>query len=211
MKTPEAETLPEALIEKVARHAPTRHFARNAIIVSEGDDTDSLYVLLSGKVKVFVSDESGRELEINRTGPGSYFGEVVLDGGPRSASVQALEDCRCAVIQRAELSRLLAGVPEFAEHLLRKLAHRVRVLTANIRDLALMDTYGRVARLLLELAEAVDGKLVIPEKLTQKDIAQRVGCSREMISRIFSDLSEGGYVRRESGRIVISRKPPPRW
>ena len=211
MKTPEVETLPEALIGRIAQHAATRHFARNAIILTEGDDTDSLYVLLQGRVKVFVSGEDGRELEVNRIGPGGYFGEVVLDGGPRSASVMALEDCRCAIVHRAELSRVLAEIPEFAEHLLRKLAHRVRVLTASVRDLALMDVYGRVARLLLELAEAVDGKLVIPEKLTQKDIAQRVGCSREMISRIFSDLSEGGYVRKEGGTIVISRKPPPRW
>lgn len=211
MKTPEAETLPEALLGKVALHGLTRHFARNAIIVTEGDDTDSLYVLLSGKVKVFVSGEDGRELEVNRIGPGGYFGEVVLDGGPRSASVMALEDCRCAIVQRAGVSRLVAEVPEFAEHLLRKLAHRVRVLTASVRDLALMDTYGRVARLLLELAEAVDGQLVIPEKLTQKDISQRVGCSREMISRIFSDLSEGGYVRREGGTIIITRKPPAHW
>jgi CRP/FNR family cyclic AMP-dependent transcriptional regulator len=95
--------------------------------------------------------------------------------------------------------------------MIRKLAHRVRALTENMRDLALMDVYGRVARLLLDLAEAVDGKLVIPEKLTQKDIAQRVGCSREMISRIFSDLAAGGYVSREGSTIVISKKPPARW
>ncbi len=205
------ETLPEELIAKIGRRAAVRNFSKNAIIVTEGDDTDSLYVLLSGRVKVFVSGEEGRELEVNRIGQGGYFGEVVIDGGPRSASVVALEDCRCAIVHKAELSRFFADMPEFAEHVMRKLAHRVRILTESVRDLALMDVYGRVARLLLELAEAVDGRLIIPEKLTQKDIAQRVGCSREMISRIFSDLAAGGYVRKEGGMIVISRKPPPRW
>jgi CRP/FNR family cyclic AMP-dependent transcriptional regulator len=80
-----------------------------------------------------------------------------------------------------------------------------------MRDLALMDVYGRVARLLLDLAEEKDGRLVIEGKLTQKDIAQRVGASREMISRIFSDLSAGGYVRKENGRMIIVRKPPAHW
>ena len=211
LNTPYVETLPAPLLEKIARRAAVRKFHKNAIIVSEGDDTDSLYVLLEGRVRVFVSGSEGRELEVNRIGPGGYFGEVVIDGGPRSASVMALEACRCAIVHRIELSRFLAEMPEFGEHLMRKLAHRVRLLTESMRDLATMDVYGRVARLLLELAETVDGRLVIAEKLTQKDIAQRVGCSREMISRIFSDLTAGGYLLREAGRIVIQRKPPPRW
>ena len=211
MKASQAEVLPETVLAQIAKRAGVRSFPRHAVIVMEEDDTDSLYVLLSGRVRAYVSAADGRELEVNRMGPGEYFGEVTLDGGPRSASVAALEDCRCAVIHRADLNHLLAEFPELAQHMIRKLAHRVRVLTESMRDLALMDVYGRVARLLLDLAEAVDGKLVIPEKLTQKDIAQRVGCSREMISRIFSDLSEGGYVSREGSTIVITKKPPARW
>jgi CRP/FNR family cyclic AMP-dependent transcriptional regulator len=123
----------------------------------------------------------------------------------------ALEPCRCAVVKPEALARFMAEYPEFAVHLTRKLAHRVRALTSGMRDLALMDVYGRVARLLLDLAEEVDGQLVIEEKLTQKDIAQRVGASREMISRIFSDLTAGGYVRKEEGRLVIVRRPPANW
>jgi CRP/FNR family cyclic AMP-dependent transcriptional regulator len=123
----------------------------------------------------------------------------------------ALEECRCAVIRRAELTAFIERNPGFALHLVRKLAHRVRELTENVRSLALMDVYGRVARLLLELAEQKDGRLVVPGPLTHKEIASRVGASREMISRIFSDLSDGGYVRKEDGQLVIARKPPPRW
>jgi CRP/FNR family cyclic AMP-dependent transcriptional regulator len=123
----------------------------------------------------------------------------------------ALEETRCAVVRRAELLGLIERQPELALHMLRRLARRVRALSENVRSLALMDVYGRVARLLLELAEEQDGQLVIAEALTHKEIASRVGASREMISRIFSDLNEGGYIRKDNGRLVIARKPPPRW
>jgi CRP/FNR family cyclic AMP-dependent transcriptional regulator len=168
-------------------------------------------VVLSGRVKVFLSDEEGKEVQLNQLAPGEYFGEVTLDGGPRSASVMALEDTRCAVVKRGELLSLAEREPQFLLHVVRKLAHRVRALTENVRSLALMDVYGRVARLLLELAEEKDGRLVITESLTHKEIASRVGASREMISRIFSDLSDGGYIRKEGSQLVIVRKPPPRW
>jgi len=211
MKDRTVEVLPPPLLDKVAAVATVRTFPKRSIIVTEGDETDSLYVVLSGKARVFVADDKGREVQLNQLGAGEYFGEVTLDGGPRSASVMALEDCRCAVVKHAELTTLFEKQPELSLHILRKLARRVRDLTENVRSLALMDVYGRVARLLLELAEQKDGKLVISEPLTHKDIAARVGASREMISRIFSDLSDGGYVRKEEGHFVIARKPPPRW
>jgi CRP/FNR family cyclic AMP-dependent transcriptional regulator len=211
MRDRSAEVLPPKLLDALGAVASTRAFARHAIIVSEGDETDSLYVLLSGRVRVFLSDAQGKEVTLNQLGPGEYFGEITLDGGPRSASVMALEDTRCAVVKRSELVALVERQPEFALHMVRKLAHRVRGLTENVRSLALMDVYGRVARLLLELAEEQDGQLVIAEALTHKEIASRVGASREMISRIFSDLNEGGYIRKDNGRLVIARKPPPRW
>jgi CRP/FNR family cyclic AMP-dependent transcriptional regulator len=115
------------------------------------------------------------------------------------------------VVKRGELLALVEKEPQFALHIVRKLASRVRDLTENVRSLALMDVYGRVARLLLELAQERDGRLIIEEALTHKDIASRIGASREMISRIFSDLTAGGYVVKENGRLVIVRKPPPRW
>jgi CRP/FNR family cyclic AMP-dependent transcriptional regulator len=211
MKDRTVEVLQQPLLDKIAAVATVRAFPKRAIIVTEGDETDSLYVMLSGKARVFVADDKGREVQLNQLGPGEYFGEVTLDGGPRSASVMAVEDCRCAVVKRPELTAFLEKQPELALHIVRKLAHRVRDLTESVRSLALMDVYGRVARLLLELAEEKEGKLMISEPLTHKDIAARVGASREMISRIFSDLSDGGYVRKEEGHFVIARKPPPRW
>jgi len=211
MKDRSAEVLPPPLLEAIAKVATVRVFAKNAIMVSEGDDTDSLYVVLSGRARVYVSNAQGREVQLNTIGQGEYFGEVTLDGGLRSASVVALDECRCAVVKRSELLGLVERHPEFALHMVRKLASRVRDLTENVRSLALMDVYGRVARLLLELAEEKNGRLVVDEPLTHRDIASRVGASREMISRIFSDLTAGGYVGKEDGRLVIMRKPPPRW
>jgi CRP/FNR family cyclic AMP-dependent transcriptional regulator len=211
MRDRSAEVLPPALLEAVAKGATARAFPKNAIIVSEGDETDSLYVMLAGRARVYVSNAQGREVQLNVIGAGEYFGEVTLDGGPRSASVMAAEGCKCAVVKRGELLTLVEKEPQFALHIVRKLASRVRDLTENVRSLALMDVYGRVARLLLELAQERDGRLIIEEALTHKDIASRVGASREMISRIFSDLTAGGYVVKENGQLVIVRKPPPRW
>jgi len=148
---------------------------------------------------------------INVLGPREYFGELVIDEGARSASIATLETSRFMIVTKDDFKALVTGNPDFALKLINRLMQRVRALTDNIRSLALLDVYGRVARLLLELAEEKDGRLVVSEPLTHKDIASRVGASREMISRIFSDLSDGGYVRKEDRLLVIARKPPPRW
>jgi CRP/FNR family cyclic AMP-dependent transcriptional regulator len=203
--------LPVEHLRKLAEHAIVRSFPKNAIVISEGDETDSLHIVLSGKVKVFVSDESGKEIDLGVAGPGEYFGELVLDGGPRSASVITLEPCKFAIVHKNEFAEFLAKNPDFALDLIKRLIQKIRVLTQNVKSLALMDVYGRVARLLLELAEKRDGKLVIPGKLTQQELANRVGASREMISRIFRDLAIGGYITISRDAITINKKPPPRW
>lgn len=211
MKNRTAEILPAPLIEKMAALATTRTFGKNAIIVSEGDETDSLYIVLAGRAKVFVADENGREVQLNQIGPGEYFGEVTLDGGPRSASVMTLEPSRFVVIPKRKVRDFLRSQPDFAIRLIEKLIRRSRVLTASVKNLALMDVYGRVARLLLELAEDDRGELVIREKLTQQDIASRVGASREMVSKILGDLAKGGYLSISHKRIAIHKAPPRYW
>jgi CRP/FNR family cyclic AMP-dependent transcriptional regulator len=188
-----------------------KNFPKNTIIVSEGDETDSFYIILGGRVKVFVSDEEGREIVLGTQGPGEYFGEMVLDGGFRSASVMTLDSSRFAIIAKNKFRDFVLSHPRFALDLVEKLIRRTRALTENVKSLALMDVYGRVARLLLELAERKDGTLVIEERLTQQDIASRVGASREMISRILKDLAAGGYVSVEKRRITIHKTPPRHW
>jgi CRP/FNR family cyclic AMP-dependent transcriptional regulator len=201
---------PEELRAMTA-HAVTRAFPRNAVVLNEGDRTDSLYIILEGRVKAFVADADGKEAVLSTQGPGEYFGEMVLDEGPRSASVMTLEASRFLIVPKADFKDFLVRNPLFAARLIEKLIHRVRALTENVKSLALMDVYGRIARLLLDLAEKRDGKLVITERLTQKDIASRVGASREMVSLILKDLTAGGYIRNEGHTIVIERNPPPHW
>jgi CRP/FNR family cyclic AMP-dependent transcriptional regulator len=203
--------LAEPEIAALAGVAIVRTFPKNAIVVTEGDGSDSLYVILSGRVKVFVSDEDGRDLVLNTMVPGEYFGELALDEGPRSASVATLEPSKMAVIPNEVLKAFLASHPGAALPLIRVLIGRVRHMTESLKNLAMLDVYGRVAKLLLELAREVDGKLVIEERLTQQDIGERVGASREMVSRILKDLTAGGYVGNEGGKIVIHRRPPRGW
>jgi CRP/FNR family cyclic AMP-dependent transcriptional regulator len=197
-------------VEELTRKAQVRKLPRQALVVSEGDRTDSLYIILSGKVKVFLADE-GRQLTLRTLGPGDYFGEMVLDEGPRSASVITLEPATFAVVSRDAFEAFIAARPEFTLRLIKKLIHLTRALTNNVRSLALLDVYGRVARLLLELAVERDGKRVIPEKLTQREIANRVGASREMIGLILRDLSVGGYITVSGKEITINREPPKHW
>jgi CRP/FNR family transcriptional regulator, cyclic AMP receptor protein len=205
------DVLAEAELRALSGQGAVKSFRKQTVIVSEGDETDSLYVILSGRVKVFLADESGKEIVLGTQGPGEYFGEMVLDGGARSASVMTLEPSRFLVISRSRVRGFLSAQPEFSIRLIEKLIRRNRALTANVKNLALMDVYGRVARLLLELAEEDRGKLVIREKLTQLDVARRVGASREMVSKILKDLVVGGYISVKQKRITIHKAPPRHW
>ncbi len=203
--------LPETDVSALANQGVTRAFPKNAVIVTESDRSGSLYIILSGKVKVYVSDENGREIVLGVQGPGEYFGELVLDEGPRSASVMTLEPSTFCIIPKEGFRQFLREHPDFAIHLIQNLIKRTRVLTENVKSLALLDVYGRVARLLLDLATEQDGQLVVTEKLTQQDIANRVGASREMVSRILKDLASGGYITVQGRQVTIKRALPRRW
>lgn len=201
----------DPMVRELAARGTVRNFPKNAVIINEGERGDSVFVLLSGKVKVYVSDDDGREMILDTYGAGDYVGEMSLDGRPRSASVMTLEPTLCSVVTREDLRAGIAKNPDIAMTIISTLIERARIATDNVKNLALMDVYGRVARLLLSLAKEEDGKLVIPDKMTQQDIADRVGASRDMISRIFKDLTIGGYVTIENRQITIHRKPPARW
>ena len=209
--SPPSFVLEAAQVRAIAAGTASRAYPRNAVILNEGDPADSIYVIASGSVKFFVSDEAGKELVLGHAGPGEYFGEIGLDGGSRSVSVMTLEPTRINVLPHADFKAFLSGNPEFALHVIRKLARRIRTLTENVRSLALLDVYGRVARTLLELAVERDGRLVVAEKLTHQELASRVGASREMISRILKDLVAGGYISVERKIITIRKQLPPRW
>ncbi len=204
------EVLGEAELAEISRSATPRSYPARTVIVSEGDRSDALYVILEGRCRAYVSDENGREAILSDMGPGEYFGEVAMDEGPRSASVVTLEPAKLLVVPAERFRAFLAENPDFAFHFIAKLLHRIRELTHNVSGLALLDAYGRVSRLLMESAREEGGRQVVAERMTQAEIASRVGCSREMVSRIFKDLVRGGYVSVEKERIVILRRPPER-
>ena len=202
----------DPMVRELATRGQARSFPKNAVIINEGDRGDSLFIILAGKVKVYVSDDDGREMILDTYGAGDYVGEMSLDGRPRSASVMTLEPADLRGGHARKLREAVARNPDVAMALISTLIDRARIATDNVKNLALMDVYGRVARLLLSLAkEQHGGKLVVPEKMTQQDIADRVGASRDMISRIFKDLTIGGYVSVVERVITINRRPPPRW
>ena len=203
--------LSEQDLNALSQHAVTRAYAKNTIIIHEGDQTDALYIILSGKIKVFLADEEGKEIVLDTQGPGEYFGEMVLDEGPRSASVMTLEPSRFQLVPKDDVIALLRSHPDFAMHLVRKLIYRGRVLTEHVKSLALQNVYGRFVKLLHELAAQEDGRLVIADKPSQQEMANRIGASREMINRIVKDLATGGYITVEGTRIVIHKTLPADW
>lgn len=206
------DSLPAEDVSALSRRAIKKTFPRNTILVHEGDRTDSLYAIETGKVKVFLSDEEGREILLNTHGPGEYFGEIALiDEAPRSASVMTLEDSKMFLITKLDFEDFLTRNPATALRLIKGLTLRIRSLTENVKSLALMDVYGRVARTLLNMAEQQDGLMVIPRRLTQRDIASMVGASREMVSRILKDLTLGGYISIKKNSIVLNGKLPAQW
>ncbi len=203
--------LAPATVREIAATGVVRTFPKNTVLIHEGDQGDSLYIVVSGKVKVFASNEQGKEVVIDFHGPGEYVGEMSLDGAPRSASVITVESTTCAIVNRGQFRDFILAHPDFALHLIEKLIQRTRNATANIKSLALSDVYGRLVRLLTSLAQDVGGRMVVPERLTQQDIAERVGASRDMISRLMKDLVAGGYLAVEDRTITILKKLPPAW
>ena len=150
---------------------------------------------------------------MNTQTAGDYFGELALfDDSTRSASVRTVEKSVFSVVYKEDFNRVLDDHPKIAKKLIFNLAQRVRKLTADVKSLALQDVYGRVANVLMDLSEERgDGTLLIPEKLTQQDIADRVGASRELVARILKDLTIGEYIRFEGRHIVINTRLPAKY
>jgi CRP/FNR family cyclic AMP-dependent transcriptional regulator len=188
-----------------------KNYPRSAVVLTEGEMGDSLYMIQTGKVKVFIGDEDGREIILKILGPGDFFGEMsMIDKQPRSASVTTLEASTFHILSHAAFEKCTEQAPRIANMVMRVLATRVREADRKIGTLALMDVYGRVASTLLELAVYNNGKLMVGEKLSQQDLANMVGASREMVNRILKDLSDRGFIMVESKSItIINRELPP--
>ncbi len=198
------EHVAEDRLAPIARVATLRSVPRNTVVVRAGDRTDNVYFVLSGVFKVLVSDVDGREVILSIMGRGDLFGEMgVIDDHPRSATVQAVQPSELVVISKSDFHRCLAEHFDVSLYLMRNLVHRLRAADRQIESLALLDVYGRVARLLLDMAEkAPDGRQIV-KKVSRQDIAKMIGASREMVSRVMKDLQQQGLIEETDGYLVL--------
>jgi CRP/FNR family cyclic AMP-dependent transcriptional regulator len=191
--------LSEEEVGAIAEVTREKLYPRGSVIVFEDDPGDAMYVVATGQVKVVLTGDDGREVILSVLGEGDFFGEMALiDDLPRSAHVIAMEDSRLIVLYRDDFHRCLERAPRVALGLLRALSRRLRTADYKIGGLVLLDVPGRIARLLIELADQGDGS-TISRSITHNTIAQMVGSSRETVSRTIRDLADRGF-------IVVTRK-----
>ena len=197
-------------LDFLSRHAALKSFRANSIVFHEQDDVNALVIVVEGKIKLTKSRDDGRELVLGTRSAGDYFGETaLLDSGPGAANIIALERCRLAMINRKQVYQVLMSNPQFALNIIAILTKRLRQASRKITSFALMDVYERLASLFNELAVVRNGGRVVSEPLTKQEIANRIGCSREMVTRIMKDLVTGGYIVVQK-RVVTIKKPLPK-
>jgi CRP/FNR family transcriptional regulator, cyclic AMP receptor protein len=200
--------LTEHQLEALAAGSVRRSFPKGRTIVAEGEPSQSLHILLAGRAKVQRSDTEGKEVILAVLGPGECFGEMsLIDDAPRSASVITLEPCEFMSINKESFKAMLAQSHDMAMQVMRGLVRRLREADRKIETLALLDVYGRVARVLLDFSEQIDGERVVKNKLPRQEIAKMIGASREMVSRVMKGLETDGYiVPAAEGRLVLREK-----
>ena len=197
-------SFPEDQLRMLTTVVTRKSTPRSTTIMAGGDPTDSLYIVLSGRLKVMMSDAEGKEVILTILGPGEFFGEMgLIDDEPRSATVVTIEPCELLSIAKRDFKKAMAENWQMAEAVMRGLVKRLREADRKIGSLALLDVYGRVARLLLDMAENVDGEKVVTKRLPKQDIAKMIGASREMVSRVMKDLQTGGYIEMRGSTIVL--------
>ncbi|ACR13158.1 Crp/Fnr family transcriptional regulator [Teredinibacter turnerae] len=202
--------VPAQYLEQLEKLSVTRSYPKNTILVTEGDESNHLYIIKKGKVSVFLTGDDGRQVILNFMTEGEYFGELsLLDGEPRSASVMTVSPCEFIAISRASFQDLLKNNQEFSQFMICELTKRIRALTESVRDLALLDVYGRVIHTLEKLAD--ENNRIDNPKVTHQDIANMVGSSREMVSRIMKQLIIGEYIEQHTSFILLKKKMPKYW
>jgi CRP-like cAMP-binding protein len=202
--------LPSEALQRLAEKAVRRSFGRGEIIFREDDSGDALCVVITGLVKVYRTSPDGDEMLLVTLEPSAVFGELpMVDGGLRSASAAAVDATTVLMVSRTSLLEALRGSSELVDRLLQSLGSMVRRLTDQAADLVFLDLHGRVAKLLLRLADergiAEPGGRALDLHLTQSDIANMVGGSRQSVNQVLNSFERLGYVGLDGRRIVIKR------
>ena len=204
-------SLDDAALAALSKHAVLRRFPKRTILFHEGDESDTLYVILDGRLQVYIHGSAGKEVLLRTLAPGDYFGELsLLDQQPRSASVRTLEPCRIVALSRAAFTACLSQFPHVALELLRALTKTVRHSNDRLQGLATSGVYERLVNTLQELSEERDGVTVI-QGMTHQALAERVYASREMVTLLLKDLKQSGYIHVGRGHITIKKRLPSQW
>lgn len=199
-------------LQRLAAASALRRYRKGTLLIQEGEPGGSLYFVEQGLLRAYCSAADGQEFTFGFYGAGEALGELSLDGGPRAASVVVEEAAACRVATREALLQAIAAEPALAFELLALVIRRVRVLSTRARDLALTDAYGRLALLLRAGSLPLpDGTRRMGHALTQAQLAQQIGCSRPMVTRLLGDLVKGGYLRQEHKRWCLLKALPARW
>jgi len=199
------------ILTQLTRRGDTRTWEAGTTVVSEGDDADFMYIIHSGELRAVLAGDGVRQVELNTLGAGEFFGELMLSGGRRSATVEVTARAQLTRVSKAAVEEVLAAHPRLALQLIQSLVARVRTLTGTVGRLASVDVYGRLVGLFDALAVEDQGQRVVPGPLSQARIAERLGASKAMVNRLLKDLSSAGYIEVSRERIVLLRKLPPRW
>jgi len=188
-------------------------FKKNTQLIQQGEIGKNLYIIESGRVKVFVASDDGREITINEEAGGSYVGEIaLLDDEPRSASVVTLETTVAIAISKNAFQECLSQNPSIALSVIRTLTRRLRSATGGLKSLALDNVYRRLAAKLHELAETDDDNVRrLKQRYTHQDLGNMVGASREMVSKVMAELVKGGYIELQDKKITICKPLPRDW
>jgi len=199
------------ILTQLTRRGDTRTWEPGTTVVSEGDDADCMYIIHSGELRAVLAGDGVRQVELNTLGASEFFGELMLSGGRRSATVEVTARAQLTRVSKAAVEEVLAAHPRLALQLIQSLVARVRTLTGTVGRLASVDVYGRLVGLFDALAVEDQGQRVVPGPLSQARIAERLGASKAMVNRLLKDLSSAGYIEVSRERIVLLRKLPPRW
>ena len=201
----------DEILAELAKLGETRTWEPGTAVVTEGEVADCMYIVHAGELRAVVAGVGGRMVELNTLGAGETFGELMLSGERRAATVEVTVRARLTRVTRAEVERVLALRPDLAFHMIQRLVQRVRTLTTTVSRMASVDVYGRLVGLFDALAVVEQGQRVVPGPLSQTRIAERLGASRAMVNRLLQDLARGGYIEVTRERIVLLSELPRRW
>ena len=202
------EGVSESILERIAAASQVARIEKNKLLFQRGDESDALYIVIDGLVRIWVGSENGKELTITILEDGDVFGEIgLLDGLPRSASATALEETSLLLVRRATLQSMLEEDPKLSLHIIELLCERLRFNTNALSDFAFMDLRGRLARKLMDLAlshgKLTGNRVAFARKFSQTELANMLAVSREAINKQLAPLMQENVLEIDKGRLII--------